>query len=213
MTIVTMPEGLYSLSALRFNLVTANTVRSGGAFNPFAQVDGPSAWFWQVEMTITPKKDDDLDEVEQFIASLRGGKVLARIYDQRRVAGGSRTQPGGTTIGPVANVAADVAVGAESVQFKNLAVSAAIGLKAMDQFQVGENLYRIQNSGPSDGAGEGTFSFLPPARNGWAVDDAVTLVKPTGLFRLTGGANDFGVNEARIMQPLSLSFTEEPDFA
>lgn len=73
MTIVTMPEGLYSLSALRFNLVTANTVRSGGAFNPFAQVDGPSAWFWQVEMTITPKKDDDLDEVEQFIASLRTG--------------------------------------------------------------------------------------------------------------------------------------------
>lgn len=212
--IITMPAELYNFAALRFNLATINTKAEASAFNPFSRVDGPSLELWQVEMTLNPMTGDDLDSCERFLSALRGGKVLCRIYDQRRVAGNGRTQPQGAGgSGPVINVAAVVAAGDESATFKNLLTSEAIALKSMDQFQVGENLYRVQDSGPSDGSGEGTFSFRPAARFGWAIDDPITLVQPTGLFRLTSGEMDFGVGRSLISEPFTLSFTEEPDFA
>lgn len=212
--IITLPDQLYSFAELRFNLVTANTSSGPSSFNPVTSMNGPSAEYWQVGATFNPMQGDDLDELERFISACRGGKVLIRIYDKRRVAFGSRTQPQGAGgAGPVINVAADVAAGDESATLKNLTPDQLVALKAMDQFQVGNNLYRVQDTGPSDGAGEGTFSFRPAARHGFAVDDAVTLVKPAGLFRLTGGETDFGVGRSLISTPLTLSFQEVPDFA
>jgi len=214
--IVTMPAELYAFSELAFNLITVNTSSGPSTFNPIAQINGPSAEYWQVEMTLVPLTGDDLDALERFLSSLRGGKVLARIYDKRRVAvTGYRTQPTGAG-GPTStiNVSVDVAAGDEAVTLKNLTASQAIALKAMDQFQVGENLYRIQDSSGSDVSGEGTFSFRPAARHGWAEDDPVTLVKPTGLFQLVSGDSGFAVgNSPRLIsRPVTLSFRESPDF-
>ncbi|CAN7585935.1 hypothetical protein LJR016_004321 [Devosia sp. LjRoot16] len=213
--IITMPDALYAFSELAFNLVTVNTASGPSAFNPIASVNGPSAEYWEVEMTFVPLTGDDLDEMERFISANRGGKVLVRIYDKRRAAFGGRSQPRGAGgAGPVINVAADVAGGAETVTFKNLTPSRAVALKAMDQFRVGENLYRIQDSGASDVGGEGTFSFRPAARHGWAEDDPVALVLPTGLFRMVGGETGFGIgNSPRLIsRPLTLNFREDPDF-
>lgn len=212
--IITMPEALYSFAELRFNLVTMNTSSGPSSFNPVTSVTGPSAEYWQVDAVMNPMKGDDLDELERFISACRGGKVLVRLFDKRRTAFGGRTQPQGAGGGgPVINVAADVAAGAESVTFKNLTPSQAVALKTMDQFQVGNNLYRVQDSGPSDSGGEGTFSFRPTARHGFATDDPVTLVQPMGLFRLTSGEAEFGVGRSMISSPLSLSFQEVPDFS
>lgn len=212
--IISLPDVLYSFAELRFNLVTANTVSGPSSFNPITSMTGPSAEYWQVGATFNSMQGDNLDELERFISACRGGKVLVRLHDKRRTAFAGRTQPQGAGgVGPTINVAADVAAGDESVTFKNLATSELVALKAMDQFQVGNNLYRIQDSGPSDSGGEGTFSFRPAARNGFAVDDAVTLVQPKGLFRLTGGETDFGVGRSLISSPLPLTFQEVPDFS
>lgn len=213
MTIITMPDELMSFSELRFNLVTVNVLTAQSPFNPLPRVSGPSAEYWQVDMVLTPLRGDDFDAAERFLSNCRGGRNQVRIYDRRRVAGNGRTQPqgaGGAT--STINVAAAVAAGAETATLKNLTTSQAIALKAMDQFQVGNNLYRMQDSAASDSGGQATVSFRPAARHAWAVDDPVNLVKPAGLFRLIAGDLDFGVGSGPLIsRPLSLSFREDPD--
>lgn len=213
MTIITMPDELMSFAELRFNLVTVNVLTAASPFNPLPRVTGPSAEYWQVEMVLTPLRGDDFDAAERFLSNCRGGKNQVRIYDRRRVAGNGRTQPQGSGgLTSTINVAVAVAAGAEGATLKNLTTSQAIALKAMDQFQVGNNLYRVQDSTSSDSGGQATVSFRPAARHGWAVDDAVTLVKPAGLFRLVSGDLDFGVGSGPLIsRPLSLSFREDPD--
>lgn len=212
--IITMGETLYVFSSTRFNLVTVNTVSGGSPFNPFARSDGPSYECWQTDLTFRARKADDLDELRRFIMKLRGGKVLARIYDHSRTALNGMTQPrgaGGST--STINVQAAAVAGAESITVKNLTPSQAVALKALDHLGIGENLYAVEDSSPSDAGGLSTVTIRPPLRMGIAVDDPVNLVKPTGLFRLTAGGTDVAIHaRAQISEGVTLSFIEEPEF-
>src|SRR6185369_8301372 len=109
--IITMPASLYHFSQVRFNITTQNTVSDASAFNPTPNVDGPSFARWMARMTLIPRQDDDLDDLDEFITQLKGGLVLCRFYDLRK-AGGPQGAGGVTT---TVNVAADVLAGATSV--------------------------------------------------------------------------------------------------
>jgi hypothetical protein len=212
--IITMPERLYFFSSSRFNLVTVNTVAAASQFVPFSRVDGPSAEFWQAELSFKPRRGEDIDDLIQFIMKLKGGKVLARIYDPYRVARDGLTQPRGAGgSGPVVNIAADAAEGAETITLKNLRPSEAVALKAVDHLGIGENLHAVLNSNGSDANGEATVTIRPVLRKGVAEDDPVNLLKPTALFRLTGGDADLSQHGLAHVysDPVTLSFMEEPD--
>jgi len=211
-TIVTMPDGLYRTTVARFNLVHFNTVAGPGAFNPQSSVSGPSAVFWQADMSFAPQTLADFLLYRRFVMKLRGGRVLARIYDPTMVAGIMGDQPlgaGGTTT--TINVATSAAAGVESVTLKNLVASQAVALAAGDMLGIGENLHVVEDDCASDGAGEATVSIQPPLRLGVAVDDAVTTVKPTGLFRLIAGGQDLALDLDRLGAAFTLTFQEVPD--
>jgi hypothetical protein len=211
--IITMPDSLYMLSSQKFTVATLNTTSGPSSVNPLIRVDGPSAQIWQVEMTFVPRQEDDLDELHRFVMRLKGGKVLARLYDASRQARTGRTQPrgaGGAT--STVNVLTDAVAGSETIQLKNLLPGQAKALASIDHLGIGENLHAIVVPGPSDGSGQGGFTIWPPLRKGVAVNDPVNLVLPTGLFQLTGGSTDLTVGGGGISQPLTLTFVESPDF-
>lgn len=212
---ITMPESLYVFSSTRFNLTSFNSVAQASPFNPSSRSDGPSYECWQAELTFKPRKGDDLDDLIQFILRLRGSKALARLYDRSRTAVQGRTQPRGAGgSGPVVNAAANAEAGDETIVIGNLLASQAVALKAIDHLGIGENLYTVLNSGASDAGGEGSFAIRPPLRQGVAEGDPISLVKPTGLFRLTGGGDAVALHGvSQISQDVTLSFIEEPEVA
>src|SRR5690606_28843127 len=115
---------------------------------------------------------------------------LVRLYDMQMIAHVMGSQPRGAGgAGPVVNVAADAAAGDETLVLKSLLPDQPVALMYSDQIGVGENLYPVLDSCPSDSAGEATVSLGIPLRQGAAAGDPVNLVKPTGLFRLTGGGD------------------------
>lgn len=214
--VITMPESLYVFGSARFNLVTLNTSTQQSPFAPMMRVSGPSIGYWQADLTFRPREGRaDIDELMRFILKLKGGRVLARIFDHYRVARSGDTQPSGAGgVGPVVNVGTDAAAGAETIHLVGLVAAQAAALRAMDQIGIGENLHAVLDPGPSDADGEGTFSIWPPLRQGVAEGDPVSLVKPTGRFRLVKGGEDltqFG-RAHTYAEALTLSFVEEPDF-
>lgn len=213
--IITMPAALYKIAASRFNLVSINQVSPASAFNPLARISGAGGIeLWQVDVTFTTMKDDDLDELRRFVMKLRGGKVLARIYDKSKAAAGALTQPRGAGgSGPTVNANAGAAAGAESLTLRGLIASQAVSLRAMDMLGVGENLHVAIDTAPSDSGGLATASIRPPLRMGVADGDAVNLVTPTGLFRLLSGDDQLTLLPGNRSDQLTLSFIEEPMFA
>jgi hypothetical protein len=213
MTIFTMPDELYRVTSVRFNLVYANTTAAGSPFNPFASVGGPSSAFWQPEFSFTISEPETYLAFRRFVTKLRGGKTLARLSDPTLHDDVQDSQPRGTGGGPVVNVGADGAAGAETLTLKNLTASQAVALSFGDMLSIGENLYVVEDDCPSDGSGEATVSIQPPLRQGVAEDDAVNLYRPTGLFRLVAGGDGLAFDLNQTGQAFTLSFVEEPDFA
>lgn len=211
--IITMPEALYRTTSIRFNPTYVNSVSQGSSFNPFARSDGPSAVFWQVDLSFATSDKATFLLFRRFVMKLRGGKRLARIYDGSMVSDLQGSQPlgsGGVT--STVNINADAAAGAEEVTLNGLVASQATAFKAGDQIGIGENLHVIEDDAPSDSSGIATVSIQPPLRLGAAYGDPVNLVKPTGLFRLTSGADQLTFDLNQLGQAFSLSFIEEPDF-
>lgn len=212
MAIVTMPEALYRTSAARFNPVYLNVQSGPGAFNPQAAITGPGGVFWQPEFTIAPQTPDDYILYRRFVMKLRGGRNLARLYDPTMTAEVMGDQPRGSGgASSTVNVQAAAVAGAETVTLKNLVVSQATAFKSGDMIGIGENLYMIEDDAASDSSGYATVSIQPPLRLGVAVDDAVTTVKPTGLFRLISGGQDLALDVNRVGASFTLVFQEVPD--
>jgi len=212
--IITMPDALYRVVLAKFNPSYLNASSGPGNFNPVASINGPSAVFWQPEFTFAISDKDTFLLYRRFVMKLRGGKVLARLYDPTMTADVFGSQPRGSGgSGPVVNVAVDADAGDETITLKNLVASQATAFMAGDMLGVGENLYPIEDDAPSDGAGEATVSLGIPLRVGVAVDDAVNTVKPTGLFRLISGGQDLSMDLNQVGQAFTLVFQEVPDFS
>jgi hypothetical protein len=212
MAIVTMPEALYRTSAARFNPVYLNIMSGPGGFNPQATLTGPGGVFWQPEFTFAPHTVDDYLLYRRFVMKLRGGRNLARLYDPTLTAEVMGSQPRGAGgLSSTVNVRTAAVAGAESLVLKNLVAGAATVFKAGDMIGIGENLYPIEDDAPSDGSGEATVALGIPLRLGVAVDDPVTTVKPTGLFRLATGGQDLGLDVNRVGVSFTLTFQEVPD--
>ncbi len=212
--IITMPDELYRNTLVRFNPMHINTASQPSSFNPFGRTDGPSAVFWQVEMTFQISEPETYVMFRRFVMKLRGGKVLARLYDPQLLENVMGSQPRGSGgAGPVVNIETDADAGDETVTLRNLTASQAVALKYGDMLSIGENLHVVEDSAASDAGGLSTISIQPPLRMGVVEGDPVNLVKPTGLFRLTGGGDQLSMNLDHIGQPFALSFIEEPLFA
>jgi hypothetical protein len=212
--IITMPDELYRTTTVRFNPLHVNTANGGSAFNPFRQVTGPSAVYWQVEMIFSISDMDTYRAFRRFVMKLRGGKVLARLYDPQATTAFQTSQPlgaGGAT--STINVKTAAAAGAESLTVKNLTASQATALKYGDQLGIGENLYMVEDDASSDSNGWSTLAIQPPLRMAVSEGDAINLVKPTGLFRLVSGGDALGTNIDKLGEAFSLNFIEEPMFA
>jgi len=211
--IITMPDELYGFTQTKFNVVTLNTTSGPSSFNPILAINGPQAQFWALDLTFTLRDADDADALARFFLKLKGGKVLARIYDLARVARSGVTQPRGAGgAGPVVNIAADALAGADTIVLKNLLPSQAVALRYQDHLGIGENLYPIEDSTPSDSSGEASVKLGIPLWIGVAEGDAVNLVKPTGLFRVTQGDADLTRGDFYRSLPLTASFMQMPDF-
>lgn len=212
--IITMPDELYRNTLVRFNPLHINTSAQASSFNPFGRTDGPSAVFWQVEMTFQISDPETYVLFRRFVMKLKGGKVLARIYDPQLTTAVFATQPRGAGgSGPVVNIEADAEAGDTTVQLRNLLPNEAVALMYGDHLGIGDNLYPVEDSVASDAGGLATVVLGIPLRMGVAEGDAVNLVKPTGLFRLVGGGDQLSMNLDHIGQPFALSFIEEPAFA
>lgn len=212
--IITMPDELYRNTLVRFNPMHVNAASGGSAFNPFNRSEGPSAVFWQVDMTFSPMSPETYIAFRRFVWKLRGGKVLARLYDPTMLAEVEGTQPRGAgALTSTINIKTDALGGSETIVLKNLIVSQAASLKFGDMLGIGENLYVVEDSVPSDSNGWSSVNIQPPLRLGVVEGDPVNLVKPTGLFRLTAGGDQLGMTLDHIGQAFSLSFIEEPQFA
>lgn len=210
--IITMPEALYRTSNVRFNPQYFNTQSGPGGFNPIASINGPSAVFWQVEFTFAAQTHADFLLYRRFVMKLRGGKVLARLYDPTMTAGMLGSQPqgsGGAT--STINVAVDAEAGDETITLKNLVASQATAFISGDMLGIGENLYVVEDDCASDVGGEATVSIQPPLRLGVAEDDSVNTLKPTGLFRLISGGQDLALDVNSVGQSFTLVFQEVPD--
>lgn len=211
-SIVTMPEELYLLTLAKFNLVYVNSSSGPSNFNPIANINGPSAVYWQADFTFAVTTKDVFLLFRRFYAKLRGGKVLCRLFDPTMMASVHGTQPrgaGGVTT--TVNIAAAAVSGAETITLKNLQSSEATALMAGDMLGIGENLYVVEDDAPSDLNGDATVSIQPPLRLGVAEDDAVQTVKPTGLFRLISGGQDLAMGNNKLGQAFTLVFQEVPD--
>ena len=214
MTVFTMPDDLYRVTQAKFNPGYMNTSSGPSSFNPIQSINGPTAVFWQPEFTFAISDKDTYLLYRRFVMKLRGGKVLARLYDPTMTTAVFEAQPRGAGgAGPVVNVATNADAGSETVTLKTLLVSQATALKAGDMLGIGENLYVVEDDCPSDGSGQATVSIQPPLRSGVAVDDAVNTSKPTGLFRLISGGADLSMDMNQAGQAFSLVFQEVPDFA
>lgn len=213
-SIVTMPDDLYRIASASFNPVYINTVSAGSSFNQSSRLDGPSSVFWKVDFSFVVSDRDTFTLYRRFVMKLRGGRVLARLYDPTMTADVQGTQPRGAGgAGPVVNVGADAVAGDEVLTISGLTISQAIALKAGDMLGIGENLHVVEDDAASDGSGLSTVALQPPLRAGVAVSDPVNLVQPTGIFRLTAGGDQLAMDLAHIGQAFTLSFIEEPDFA
>lgn len=212
--IITMPDELYRNTLVRFNPTHINTSSQASAFNPFGRTDGPSAIFWQVEMNFQVSERETYLAFRRFVMKLKGGKVLARLYDLQMVAHVMGSQPRGAGgVGSVVNIEADGAAGDETVTLRNLKPNESVALMYGDQIGIGENLYPVLDNVASDAGGLATVALGIPLRMGVAEGDAVNLVKPTGLFRLVAGGDQLAMSMEHIGQAFSLSFIEEPAFA
>lgn len=213
-TIVTMPEELYRVALAKFNPMYMNTSSGPSNFNPVQTINGPTAVFWQPELTFTISDKDTFLLYRRFVMKLRGNKNLARISDPTMWAAVFGSQPRGSGgAGPTVNIADAADAGDESITLKNLLTSQATALKSGDMLGIGENLYVVEDDCSSDSGGEATVLIQPPLRFGVAVDDAVNLVKPTGLFRLVSGGQDLAMDFNRVGQAFTLVFQEVPDFS
>jgi len=211
--IITMPDELYRVVLAKFNPSYLNASSGPGNFNPVASINGPSAVFWQPELTFAISDKDTFLLYRRFVMKLRGGKVLARLYDPTMTADVFGTQPRGSGgSGPVVNVAVNGEAGDETITLKNLVASQATAFMAGDMLGIGENLYVVEDDVASDSGGEATVSIQPPLRFGVAVDDPVNTVKPTGLFRLISGGQDLSMDLNQVGQAFTLVFQEVPDF-
>ena len=210
--IITMPAALYRVSAAKFNPVYLNTSSGPSNFNPIASMNGPSAVFWAPEFTFAISEKEDYLLYRRFVMKLRGGKVLARLFDPTMTAEIFGDQPrgsGGAT--STVNIAADADAGAETITIKNLVVSQATAFQSGDMLGIGENLYVVEDDCASDVGGEATVSIQPPLRLGVAEDDPVNTLTPTGLFRLVSGGQDLAMDFNRVGQSFTLVFQEVPD--
>lgn len=211
-SIVTMPEGLYRTTSARFNPTYLNASSGPGSFNPLTTVNGPSAIYWQAEFSFAPQDVETFLLYRRFVLKLRGGKVLVRLYDPQMTAEIMGAQPRGFGgVSTTVNVAVAAAAGAETVTLKNLQTSKTGVFLAGDMLGIGENLHVVEDDCNSDSGGEAAVLIQPPLRLGVAVDDAVTTVKPTGLFRVISGMTDPGLDLNRVGQAFTLVFQEVPD--
>lgn len=206
MTIYTFPSSLWHVTTMQFSLLSLSAMTQQSAFNPLSFTDGPTSEFWQVQATLTPMGADDWRAISALLRKLRGKRNKIRLYDPSRPMRGA----GGAS--PTLNVLDDAATGATSITLYGLAVSQAVAFAADDQIGIGENLYGVSDDTGSNASGEATISILPPLRSGVAYTDAVNTLYPTGLFQLVEGGNSGTVIPGDIMQPLTLSFVESPDF-
>ncbi|WP_299640980.1 hypothetical protein [Devosia sp.] len=207
-----MPAELYRTSSAKFNPVYINTSAGPSNFNPISSINGPTAVFWAPEFTFAISDAETYLLYRRFVMKLRGGKVLARLFDPTMTAEIFGDQPrgsGGAT--PTVNIALDAEAGAETITIKNLVASQATAFMSGDMLGIGENLYVVEDDCGSDAGGEATVSIQPPLRLGVAEDDPVNTLAPTGLFRLISGAQDLAMNLDRMGQAFTLVFQEVPD--
>lgn len=209
-----MPDELYRSQMIRFNPVFINTTSPATPFNQSMRVTGPSDQRWSVDMLMQISDLATYAQFRRFVMKLKGGKVLARIYDLQMTTAFQTSQPTGAGAATsTVNLNADAAAGAETITLRGLTASQATSLKAMDQLGIDENLHAVVDSVASDSGGLATVSIWPPLRMGAADGDPVNLVKPTGLFRLVSGGDSLGTNLDKLGDAFSLSFIEEPAFS
>lgn len=186
-------------------LISMTAKSPSSAFNQTQRVSGPISEFFQAEITLPSRKDNDWRATSAFLMKLRGGLNKCRLYDPYRPLQGA----GG--LASTVNVDVAAAAGATSITLRNMVPSQAQSLKADDMFGIGENLYLVTDTAASDASGYTTISFLPPLRQAVADGDAVNLNKPTGLFMLTSGLDGLSASHSGFSSQLTLKFMEDPD--
>lgn len=205
MSILTFTPDLYRAGTVDFSLRSMTAHSPQSAFNQASFTSGPVSEFWEAAVVIVPMTEADLRALRALLIQARAGKNKFRLYDPSsngiRGAGGLST---------VINISVAAVAGAETITLKNLVASQAVALAAGDHIGIGENLHMVVSDTGSDGDGKTTVSILPALRLGVAVDDPVTLVRPTGLFRLMNKPQML-VLPGQTSQPVSLEFMEDPD--
>ena len=212
MAILTPPSSFCGPLNVNMMLSPIVTTSPASSFNGRQRVSGPISEFWRAVVTLKGARPGTVDDAgwrdtAAFIMSLRGGENRVRLYDPRR-----SPMRGAGSVTDTAAVGAAATAGATTLTLKGLIASQAVSLAADDHLSIGENLYTVTAHTGSNVSGQATVSLLPPLRYGVAENDAVSLYRPTGVFRLVGGWQDLTVPHYGRAGPLTLEFFEDPEF-
>jgi hypothetical protein len=196
-TITNWPDALRPASVDWGLLVPQAVGRS--VFNGTAQVTTLGAPCWAFTIDTGALRRSELPQWEALIDLLQGGTGRLRCWDWRREA------PLGVATGtPLVRVAGAGA----SLQTKGWTPNVAGILLAGSYFSVNGELKRLVADASSNASGHATLYFKPPLRNQAAVDQPLTLVKPTAVFMLTDERVSWAQEGARF-PGRSLSFMED----
>lgn len=160
-------------------------------------------WFFSVDTGALRRAE--LPLWEAFIDRLQAGTHRTRVWDWRREA------PLGVATGtPLVRVAAGM--GGHTLETKGWTPSTAGILLAGSYFKVNGELKRLSVDADSDASGFATLTFKPPRRVAVAVDQPLTLAKPTAVFQLVDERTSFAQQGARF-PARSFNFMEDPAFS
>lgn len=141
---------------------------------------------WGLKLNFLPMTRDEAGALEGFIRSLRGPAGRFRMGDPYQ------SLPRGQNLGfPL--VAAAIA-GSEHVDTIGWVPNRADQLKANDMVQIGDHLYCVLCSVPSDGNGFARVKLWPPLRASYEVGTVVKTQNARGIFALTTNEHTFTRN-------------------
>lgn len=153
--------------------------------SPFTRQEQTQPWpggdFWDATVTLPPMTTQQAACWRGFLAELRGRANVFQLSDASAwpVSDPMLGTPVVATSG-LANLPMTT-----SLVTRGWTANKPHALKAGQQFQVGYRLYMACEDVPTDSSGNATIPVWPSIRETPADGTGITLVKPTGLFRLS----------------------------
>lgn len=198
MPILTFPSLSRRLTQLDWSLVSNTQTFQSPLSGSVQTLEMPGAR-WRAAFTLSALEDVDSAALRAFLVQLRGQSGRFYLYNFARSA------PAGVAVGtPIVSGAGQTGTTLVTSGWLNSITGI---LKAGDYFGVNGELKMVVADTNSNGAGVATITFEPPLRSSPANSAAITVSKPTAVFKLDEDTVRW-VTTAPKLDSISITATE-----